>query len=173
MGIVDGGVAAARIQARSASQHVRAQVKQHGNGYRMPPGQYWSKFREAFYVFEAERAEWLRIAGDAAAMERLEKIKNFPPTTEIRQAYETYLQQALSKNKAKKFEQQKKELELIANQEQIIILQPLIYDDEKLKATLDRTAFVTQIAKDFNDLMTRKKSYMDAQLAEIRKWINA
>jgi hypothetical protein len=37
----------------------------------------------------------------------------------------------------------------------------------------DRMEYVNQIAKDYNDLMSRDRAYMDGELRKIRGWLNA
>lgn len=224
-----GNPVAAR--AAYAHYHVRTQVRRHDIGYRMPPAVYWAKFREAFYVLDAERAELKRLAGDGKALQRLERIKRFQPTAQVRQAYASYLQQATLDDKKEKAIQRRLELKAIASHEQKNVLQPLIYNDAKLKETLDaahalgrrfghwlsphfrvvysaaphtddprlisrfdepqglwdqakgtdksqanqkdRIEFVEEIAEKFNGLMEKQEGYMHAQLAQIRKWIDA
>jgi hypothetical protein len=115
-----------------AHRDIRQAIPHRQDPHDVPHSAYWRSFKEAFDVLEAQRKEMLRLANDQAAMVRLEKVAKFTVTQQIRDAYGH-----ISKGLQRKGEYQRKELLAIAEQEQINILQPLIYDDPKLKETLD------------------------------------
>ena len=85
---------------------------------------------------ESERIEPKRMAADAGATEKHVKLRNFKVTPEVRSTYATLIKEALLKGKDDKFGQQQAELQFIAKQEQINVLQPLIYEDTKLAETM-------------------------------------
>ncbi|MBD8532008.1 MULTISPECIES: DUF2515 family protein [unclassified Massilia] len=214
-----------------ASAYCRTHVKEFDNGYRAPSSIYWAKFKQAFYIMEAERGELTRIANDAASIASLIKLRRFTVTPEVIKSYEHILTEYSERSKEKKAEHQRKELISIANQEQINVLQPLIYNDSLLKKTMDvnhrfsrltngwlspnfkvvysaspqnsdpeletvfdaptsmkerligerqslpdmndRMEFVSKIAKQFNFLMSTRRSYMDGELSKILHWVSA
>lgn len=214
----------------AAHFYVRKHAKDSDGGYRTPPSQYWSKFNEAFYVLELERKELKRIADDSAATARLQKVAQFKVTAEMKETYSVLISE-YSASKEEKIRQQQAELQVIAKQEQINILQPVIYDDSQLIKTMDvnhyfsrltggllsptytlyfsaapknsdpdlqitfdqpkgwkdrrtgpkaslpnandRMKYVGEIADKFNDLMARKRLYMEKELREIRRWLDA
>jgi hypothetical protein len=214
-----------------ASSYCRAHVKEFDDGYRAPSSIYWGKFKQAFYVMEAERGELQRMANDVASIAVLEKLRCFSVTPEVSQSYRHISAEYSEQPKEKKSERQRNELLAVANQEQINVLQPLIYNDPLLKKTMDvnhqfsrltngwlspkfkviysaspqnsdpeletvfdtptsikerligrrqslpdvedRMEFVGKIAKQFNFLMSTRRSYMDAELTKIMKWMSA
>ena len=232
-GGMDGGYGAnkAAAYAYSAHRYVKQHVESYDNGYRVPPSKYWNKFKEAYYVMESERIELKRIAADTGSTAKLVKLRNFKVTPAIRKTYETLIDEVASKGQPAKFAKQQLELQEIAKQEQINVLQPLIYEDAKLAETMamnhkysrstggwlspqfkvvfsaspktndsklesvfdaptgirnqlfgtrkvftdqsDRMAFVGDLAKQFNDLMSKQRPYMDAELRKIQGWLNA
>jgi hypothetical protein len=229
----DSGYGSQTAAAYSAHRHARLHAKGYDHGYRTPPGIHWSRFQQAFYVMEAERMELLRVANDQAALTAVVKARSFRATPEIKAVYGALIQEhAVDKSKsASRLKLQKLELELIAKQEQINVLQPLIYNDPKLRQTMavahhfsrmtagwlspefkvvysaapktddpelqtifdapdglmdrllgakkdltnqeDRMEFVDEIARKFNKLMSRKRSYMDGELRRIQGWMGS
>lgn len=132
----------ARHQTRD-DFYVRSHLpKEAPTPFRLPQPRYWASFSGANDVLNAYRTEMLRVCADTAAISRLEKVRNFAPTSQVMQAYGTYAQQAAldptdpTKRSARRDKQQA-ELVSIADHEQLNVLQPLIYDDPKLKETLD------------------------------------
>ena len=85
---------------------------------------------------ESERIELKRMAADGGATAKMVKVRNFTVTPEMRSTYATLIKEASMKGKDDKFAQQQAELQFIAKQEQINILQPLIYEDAKLAETM-------------------------------------
>lgn len=110
--------------------------------FRLPQSRHWAKFSGAHDVLSAYRSEMLRVCGDTAAVARLEKVRNFASTPQIMQAYGFYSEMAAldpsdpTKRSARRDKQQA-ELVAVAKHEQLHVLQPVIYDDAKLKETLD------------------------------------
>lgn len=136
-GGMDGGYGATNeAAAYSAHRYVKQHVESYDNGYRVPPSKYWNKFKETYYVMESERIELKRIAADGSATAKLVKVRNFTVTPEMRSTYATLIKESSMKGKDDKFAQQQAELQFIAKQEQINILQPLIYEDAKLAETM-------------------------------------
>ena len=135
-GGMDGGYGANEAAAYSAHHYVKQHVESYDNGYRVPPSKYWNKFKEAYYVMESERIELKRMAADGGATAKMVKVRNFTVTPEMRSTYATLIKEASMKGKDDKFAQQQAELQFIAKQEQINILQPLIYEDAKLAETM-------------------------------------
>lgn len=216
---------------RRASAYCRAHVKEFDNGYRAPSSFYWGKFKQAFYIMEAEHGELTRMANDASSIAALIKLRRFALTPEVSQSYNHIRAEYSEEPKAKKGERQRNELLAIANQEQINVLQPLIYSDPLLKKTMDvnhrfsrltngwlspkfkviysaspqnsppeletvfdaptsmkervlgerqsladvhdRMEFVGKIAKQFNFLMSTRRSYMESELRKIMQWMSA
>ena len=68
-------------------------------------------------------------------MAKLKKIRNFKTTSDIQNTYQFLIKEATSSGK---LPFQKKELAAIAMQEQLNILQPLIYEDKSLINTMDK-----------------------------------
>jgi hypothetical protein len=124
-------------KAYAAHSYVKKNVASYDNGYRVPPSKYWGKFSEAFYVMEEERIELKRIIADSGATARLTKIRDFKVTNEMLETYRIFTKEASVMGDVAKFAQQKLELVAIAKQEQLNVLQPLIYEDMKLKASMD------------------------------------
>jgi hypothetical protein len=214
-----------------AHRYVKQNIQSYDSGYHMPPSNYWNKFSEAFYVMEAERAEITRLTADTAALGRLQNIAKFKVTPEMRKTYGVLIEEYAQQSAIERFRKQKEELVEIAKQEQLQVLQPLIYEDPKLIEVMDqnhqlsrrwgswlspkyavysaqpktddpklqtvfdpptgfidrawtggkkslpnpvdRMEYVNQIAKDYNDLMSRDRAYMDGELRKIRGWLNA
>jgi hypothetical protein len=227
-GSMDSGYGQHVANSMQAHRYVIQNIASYDAGYHSPPSKYWHKFSEAFYVMEEERIELKRVAADSAAMGRLTKIRSFKATKET---YQILIAQAGKVSPGEKFEEQKAELVAIANQEQINVLQPLIYEDKELINTMnanhwfarhswgiatpyykvvysaqattndnklktvfdgatgpidwmtgakkslpnqnDRMKYVADIAKDFNLLMEKNRSYMDGELQKIRGWLGA
>lgn len=120
----------------AAHSYCKAHAKDYDSGYRAPHSKYWGKFQEAFYVMEAEHTELKRVINDGAALAALTRCRQFGQTPAIREAYLKMVggHGAAEKDKAPF---QRQELVAIAEQEQINVLQPLIYDDAALTATMD------------------------------------
>jgi hypothetical protein len=133
----DGGYGQHTANAYQAHRYVKQHVKDYDAGYHSPSSKYWHAFNEAYYVMEEERKELGRIAGDSGALSRLQKVAKFGVTPEIRETYSALIQGFQAGRGAPKFRRQKEELVEIAKQEQLNILQPLIYDDAKLIKTMD------------------------------------
>ena len=214
-----------------AHHYCRAHVKENDNGYRTPCSGYWPKFKEAFYVMESEHIELGRMCADASAIAAVVKLRKFSATGAISATHKHLISEYSANGTIKRAGFQRDELVAIAEQEQINVLQPLIYTDALLKTTMDtnhwlsrltdgwlspkfrviyradaqnsdpeletvfdapktvverftgqmkslpdardRMNFVSQIAKDFNNLMTNKRTYMEGELQKILKWMNA
>ena len=135
-GAEDGGYGQQMGQAMQAHRYVRQHVKEYDQGYRFPPSGYWPRFSEAFYVMEEERKELGRIAGDGNAIAALQRVAQFKVTPQIHMAYKILAVEYSTTNSDDRALQQKRELAQIAQQEQLNILQPLIYDDAKLAETM-------------------------------------
>lgn len=123
-----GGGAAAEY---AADRVIKTKVAVAYKPFLMPDAPYWPKMRRPYTTFDTFRIEMRRVIADAAALGRLEKVARFTVTPQVKEAF-GYISEGLS-NKAN----QQKELVAIANQEQLHILQPLIYDDPLLKKTMD------------------------------------
>ena len=130
------GYGAHTAAAYSAHRYVKQHVVSYDNGYRVPPSKYWNKFSEAYYVMESERIELRRMAADSSSTAKLVRLRDFRVTPEVRSTYATLIREASLKGRDNKFSQQKAELQFIAKQEQINVLQPLIYEDAKLAETM-------------------------------------
>ena len=121
--------------SNKAHRHVQTEIPKRNDMHDVPRGPYWKKFTEAFTVLEAMREETKRMADDGAASGRLEKVAKFAVAKEIKEAL-AEISKGRSPGKKQSASQQA-ELLLIAHHEQLNILQPLIYEDAKLKETLD------------------------------------
>lgn len=133
----DGGYGQHGAMAYRAHQYCRAHVKEFDHGYRMPLSGYWGRFQEAYYVMESEHIELGRMVKDAGALAALVKLRSFTTTSAVSDAYHHLINEFNAPNKAKRAEIQFHELVAIAGQEQINVLQPLIYNDPFLKETMD------------------------------------
>ena len=133
----DGGYGQRTVNAYQAHQYCRSHVKQHDNGYRVPLSEYWGKFKEAYFVMESEHVELKRMSEDSHALAVVEKIREFSVTGAVSKSYGFLIQEHGSLNSDKKTSLQQSELVAIAEQEQVNVLQPLIYDDPLLKVTMD------------------------------------
>jgi len=229
-GGTDGGYGQHQASAWQAHSYVKRNVASYDGGYRMPASGYWRRFNEAYYVMEEERKELLRVIADTGALGRLQNVAHFKVTAEVRNTYAILIAEHAQTSEQGRTKQQRLELREIAKQEQLNVLQPLIYDDVKLGQTMDlnhdisrrfpgisrryqviysaapttndptlrtvfdppsgamdwvggatkslansgdRMAYVADIAKKFDDLMTDRRAYMDGELQKIRAWINA
>ncbi|MBC7701642.1 hypothetical protein [Aquabacterium sp.] len=132
----DAGYGMHEANAMMAHSHVRQNIREHDGGYHVPTSAHWVKFKEAYYVLEEERRELSRLAGDSAATSRLQGIARFTVTNEIRNAYQVFADEHKATTKAVQFKQQKSELLEIAKQEQLNVLQPMIYEDSALGKTM-------------------------------------
>lgn len=144
-GGMEAGYGAFAASAAQAHAYVRSNVKSYDAGYRFPPSNYWSTFDEAFYIMEEERRELRRVMADSSALGKLQKVAQFKVTPEVQAAYAALLSEATASDKAAKFQIQKQELNIIAKQEQINILQPVIYDDAKLGQTMGLNHFFARL----------------------------
>lgn len=118
--------------SNKAHRHVQAEIPKRNDMHDVPRSPYWKKFKEAYTVLEAMRNEIKRMADDGAASGRLEKVAKFAQTPKMQEAL-----QEISRGKAGWPKSLQTELFAIAHHEQLNILQPLIYEDAKLKETLD------------------------------------
>lgn len=128
-----------QYQAAASHAHLYCQmhVSEYDNGYRTPLSGYWGKFKEAYYVMEAEHTEMRRMANDQSALNALVNLRNFPVTSSVTKAYSLLISEYDSKNNSIRLSAQQDELVAIAQQEQMAVLQPLIYSDPLLKKTMD------------------------------------
>lgn len=133
----DGGYGHYSVAANSAHRYCRTHVKEHDNGYRTPLSGYWNKFKEAYFVMESEHVELGRMTKDGKAMDAVVKARSFASTPAISSTYQHLIQEYLASNSKAKLALQQKELVAIATQEQVNVLQPLIYNDQLLKETMD------------------------------------
>ncbi len=141
---LDGGYGQHVASALEAHRYVRQHAKDADAGNRTPPSKYWTKFDEAFYVMEEERREMGRIAADGAATARLQKVAQFTVTKEMTATYTTLIDEFGAGTAAARLGFQQDELNAIAKQEQLNILQPLIYDDSKLVKTMDINHWISR-----------------------------
>lgn len=123
--------------AYSAHRYCQLHVHEYDGGYRAPPSGYWKKFQEAYYIMESEHSELSRIINDNAALAALTKCRQFSATSAVSQAYSLMVKGYHANDALQKFSLQKLELVAIAEQEQINVLQPLIYNDQALTATMN------------------------------------
>lgn len=135
-GGMDGGYGQFEANAGQAHRYVKANVKNYDKGYRVPGSEYWGSFQQAFYVLEEERKELSRLADDTGAIGRLQKVAQFKVTDEVRKTYSLFIDE-YALDRAGKVSSQQEEVNIIAKQEQINVLQPLIYQDPKLIKTMD------------------------------------
>lgn len=133
----DAGYGNHSIMAYQAHQYCRAHIKENDGGYRTPCSGYWSKFKEAFYVMESEHLELGRMCADASALAAVSKLKNFTVTPAVSDAYRHLVSEYSADSSSARWSIQQQELVAIAEQEQLNVLQPLIYDDPLLKTTMD------------------------------------
>lgn len=136
-GGADGGYGQHQASAARAHRYVKQNIKPQDHGYHLPIASYWAKFNEAFYVMEEERKELSRIANDGAATAKLQRVAQFKATGEMRHVYSLLISEFSANTAKARFTIQQEELNAIATQEQINVLQPLIYDDKKLMKTMD------------------------------------
>lgn len=133
---ISGGYGRQTAAAYAAHQYCRTNVHTYDNGYRTPLSGYWVKFKQAFYVMESEHVELRRMSMDAQALAAIERSRSFEVTAAVTSTYQ-HLIMGHAAASIKKNELQKKELLAVAEHEQLNVLQPLIYDDPSLKATMD------------------------------------
>jgi hypothetical protein len=132
----DGGYGQRTFAASQAHLYCRRHVAECDGGYRTPLSKYWGKFKEAYYVMEAEHLELGRMTKNRQDAETIAKLRQFSSTLAISEAY-SHLSNQYKATKSDKLILQKKELVAIAQQEQVNVLQPLIYNDPLLKVTMD------------------------------------
>ncbi|UGS88687.1 hypothetical protein KOL96_00030 (plasmid) [Ralstonia wenshanensis] len=135
-GGMDGGYGQFEANAGQAHRYVKANVKNYDKGYRVPGSEYWGSFQQAFFVMEEERKELRRLSDDTGAIGRLQKVAQFKVTDEVRKTYSLFIDE-YALDRAGKVSSQQEEVNIIAKQEQINVLQPLIYQDPKLIKTMD------------------------------------
>lgn len=136
--------APARFAANSYMKQHQAQLASNDHGFMAPPSNFWPNFAEPYTILDEMRREWTRLANDGAAAARLDRVKLFPTTADMRQAFTNYTQQMNALNDAQRKNLQQTELVVVARQEQLNVLQPLIYDDQKLKETLDLNHYMSR-----------------------------
>lgn len=125
------------LMAYQAHLYCRANVQGNDEGYRTPCSKYWAKFKEAFYVMESEHIELGRMCADAAALASITKLRTFELTPAISATYRHLTAEHSTKSESERWMMQQRELVAIAEQEQLNVLQPLIYNDPFLKVTMD------------------------------------
>ena len=145
----DGGYGQHQASAYQAHRYVKQHVKDYDKGYRLPPSKYWNAFNEAYYVMEEERRELGRIAADGAASARLDKVAQFKVTDAVQKTYGILIAEYGASGDAAKFAKQKSELQAIAKQEQLNVLQPLIYEDAKLIKTMNMNHVISRYSGGF------------------------
>lgn len=120
--------------SNKAHTYVQAEIPKRNDMHDVPRSPYWKKFKEAYTVLEAMRDETKRMTDDGVASGRLDKVAKFTVKPDMQKAFAE-----ISKGKlnGKWPDSLQAELKFIANHEQLNILQPLIYEDAKLKETLD------------------------------------
>ena len=133
----DSGYGQHSASAYSAHRYCKANAKNYDAGYRAPPSVYWKHFQQAFYVMEAEHTELSRIVNDKKGLAAVVTCRQFKQTGSIRNAYRQMTKGYDEDDATAKNVFQRLELVAIAEQEQINVLQPLIYNDPKLKETMD------------------------------------
>lgn len=133
----DGGYGQRTFAVSQAHIYCRMHVKEYDKGYRTPLSGYWGKFKEAYYVMEAEHTELGRMVKESDALNTIVRLRNFANTPSITLTYEHLINEYASKEETRLLKFQKAELVAIATQEQIKVLQPLIYNDRFLKETMD------------------------------------
>jgi len=143
------GYGQALANHRAAHAHVRQHLPRQGSAYQIPEARRWSRFNEAYYVLDEMRRELRRMASDGAAASSLQRVAQFKATGEIREAYGFFIEEHAAATKDQRFVMQKKELMAIAKQEQLNVLQPLLYDDPKLKQTMDANHQISRYSGGF------------------------
>ncbi len=133
----ESGYGPRTAMAYQAHSFSRSHVKEHDSGYRTPLSAYWSKFQEAYYVMESEHLELGRMCSDSKSLASLVQLRSFAVTPAVTRTYAFLVKEFSASSQSVRFELQQKELVAIAEQEQINVLQPLIYDDGKLQETMD------------------------------------
>lgn len=133
----DDGYGQHTVAASQAHLYCRAHVKEWDNGYRTPLSGYWGKFQEAYYIMESEHAELGRMAKDSESINVVTQLRNFLATPSVTETYSHLIAEFNASEKNGRTQHQQRELYAIAEQEQINILQPLIYNDTYLKQTMD------------------------------------
>ena len=134
---LDGGYGQRTVAASQAHLYCRMHVKEYDNGYRTPLSNYWGKFKEAYYIMESEHIELGRMTKDQAALGALTKLREFSATPSISETYRYLIKEHGESDGAKRLSIQKSELVAVAKQEQINVLQPLIYNDPLLTQTMN------------------------------------
>jgi hypothetical protein len=134
---MDMGINPTTVPHGMAHRYLRQNMKRYAGDYHLPQSEYWGKFSEALYVMESERTELTRVTSDTAAIATQQRIARFTVTPEIRAAYGVLIKEFKAGTKKVMFEQQQAELVEIAKQEQLQVLQPLIYQDRVLINVMD------------------------------------
>ena len=117
-----GGYGQHVAMAYRAHVYCRTHVKDNDNGYRTPPGGYWGKFKEAYYVMTSEHVELGRMVKDTAALAALTKLKVFGITDAVSTTYQALIKEYFSKDMSDKRRFQGQELMAVAQQEQLNVL---------------------------------------------------
>ena len=133
----DSGYGQHTAAAYSAHHYCQLHVNQYDGGYRTPPSKYWKKFQEAYYIMESEHSELRHVINDTAALAALKSCRQFSSTPAVKSAYGHMVDGYRAEDAIEKFSFQRAELVAIAEQEQINVLQPLIYNDPSLTATMN------------------------------------
>jgi hypothetical protein len=136
--------APALFSANSYVKQHQAQLASNDQGFMAPPSNFWPNFADPYSILDEMRREWTRVANDGAAAGRLDRVKLFPTTSDMMQAFANYTQQMNAASAAQRTQLQQQELRVVARQEQLNVLQPLIYDDQKLKETLDLNHYMSR-----------------------------
>ncbi|MGZ8315974.1 MAG: DUF2515 family protein [Telluria sp.] len=132
-----GGYGRHTAAAFAAHQYCRSHAKDYDLGYRTPQSNYWPKFKQAYFVMESEHIELRRMTNDSNALNSLVKLRSFVLTSAVSKSYQHLISEHSAEETTRKVELQRRELVAIAEQEQLNVLQPLIYDDALLKDTMD------------------------------------
>lgn len=149
--------------AMQAHSYVKGHIASYDNGYHLPLSNYWGKFSQAFYVMEEERKELARVANDGAASAALDKLAQFKVTKDIQDTYALLIAESKVSNPSQQAAIQLNELKAIAKQEQINILQPLIYNDKKLQDTMNLNHLFARLT--YGHITTKYRVIYSAQPA--------
>ena len=143
----DDGYGQHTASAYSAHQYCKTHVSDYDKGYRMPASKYWKKFQEAFYIMESEHTELSWVIKDKVGLVALIKIRKFAATPEIKSTYDQLRAQFKAAHPNEKQRKRQQELAITAEHEQLNVLQPLIYNDKKLKSTMDTNHLLSRWSK--------------------------
>jgi hypothetical protein len=115
----DDGYGAHLTATYAAHHHCKTQAKTYDRGYRTPPGEYWIKFKQAYYVMASEHVELSRMTEDVSALSTVVKLRSFAVTHAVSDAYRHLIDETSASGKKAKSKFQRRELVAIAKQEQI------------------------------------------------------